>query len=51
MRERLRLVGGRISIESRPSRGTHVDARVPLARKGMGQEGLSAGDKTRAAGG
>ena len=33
MRERLRLVGGRISIDSSPSQGTRVEAIVPLARK------------------
>jgi signal transduction histidine kinase len=32
MRERLRLVGGRISIESRPSKGTKIDVKVPLRR-------------------
>jgi signal transduction histidine kinase len=30
MRERLRLVGGTISVESRPSQGTHVTGSVPL---------------------
>jgi signal transduction histidine kinase len=29
MRERLRLVGGQLSIESRPSHGTRIHARVP----------------------
>jgi signal transduction histidine kinase len=32
MRERLRLVGGSISIDSDPSIGTEVTARVPLGR-------------------
>jgi signal transduction histidine kinase len=32
MRERLRLVGGNISIESRPSQGTHITASVPLGQ-------------------
>ena len=30
MRERLRLVGGKISIESQPLRGTRIEAMVPL---------------------
>jgi len=29
MRERLRLVGGQLSIESEPSRGTRIRARIP----------------------
>ena len=33
MRERLRLVGGHLSIESEPSRGTQIRARVPLGVK------------------
>ena len=32
MRERLRLIGGDLIIRSRPSRGTTIDARVPLPR-------------------
>jgi signal transduction histidine kinase len=31
MRERLRLVGGHISIESEPSHGTRILARIPLS--------------------
>jgi signal transduction histidine kinase len=31
MRERLRLIGGQMSVESQPSRGTRLDIRVPLA--------------------
>jgi PAS domain S-box-containing protein len=31
MKERLRLVGGTISVESRPSQGTQVTASVPLS--------------------
>jgi signal transduction histidine kinase len=31
MRERLRLVGGEITVESKPSEGTQLDIRVPLA--------------------
>ena len=30
MTERLRLVGGDITIRSQPSRGTHLDIRIPL---------------------
>jgi len=30
MRERLRLVGGEISIRSRPSEGTQIDVLIPL---------------------
>jgi PAS domain S-box-containing protein len=30
MRERLRLVGGQMSISSRPSQGTQIDVKVPL---------------------
>jgi signal transduction histidine kinase len=40
MRERLRLVGGHLSIESEPSRGTRIRARIPLAKSSeqVGQE-------------
>jgi PAS domain S-box-containing protein len=31
MRERLRLVGGQINIDSQPTRGTRLDIQVPLA--------------------
>jgi PAS domain S-box-containing protein len=31
MRERLRLVGGHLSVESKPSRGTRIRVRVPQA--------------------
>jgi signal transduction histidine kinase len=34
MRERLRLVGGTIVIDSRPSAGTRIDVRVPLGADG-----------------
>jgi signal transduction histidine kinase len=30
MRERLRIVGGTISIQSQPSRGTRIDVTIPL---------------------
>jgi signal transduction histidine kinase len=32
MRERLHLIGGEIAIDSRPSRGTRIDVRVPIPR-------------------
>lgn len=34
MRERLRLVGGSLTITSQPARGTRVEARAPLAQQG-----------------
>jgi PAS domain S-box-containing protein len=51
MRERLRLVGGTISIESRPSKGTEIDVRVPLRRIEIKSKSRSQDDKTQAAGG
>jgi PAS domain S-box-containing protein len=36
MRERLRAVGGRLSVESEPSRGTQICARVPLSKDATG---------------
>jgi signal transduction histidine kinase len=33
MRERLRLVGGQLSIDSKPNQGTTVLARVPLSNE------------------
>jgi signal transduction histidine kinase len=36
MRERLRLVGGTIVIDSRPSAGTRIDVHVPLCAAGQG---------------
>jgi PAS domain S-box-containing protein len=36
MRERLRLIGGQLAVESRPSHGTRICARVPLS-DGTGQ--------------
>jgi hypothetical protein len=47
MRERLRLVGGNISIESRPSEGTQICARVALHREDL-HEGLPEEKKTQA---
>lgn len=38
MEERLRLVGGEISIQSRPGSGTTIDVRVPLAKQIPAQE-------------
>jgi len=35
MRERLLLVGGEVSIESKPLRGTRIVARVPLPEQGQ----------------
>jgi PAS domain S-box-containing protein len=41
MRERLRLVGGQLSVESEPSQGTRIRVRVPLLtnRAGVTSEG------------
>jgi signal transduction histidine kinase len=50
IRERLRLVGGKITIDSRPSHGTQVIATVPLARIGLKYGGRTLADKKRAAG-
>jgi len=36
MRERVRLVGGALSIESRPGQGTHLVVDVPLPETGAG---------------
>ena len=36
MRERLRLVGGRLSVQSAPMRGTEIIAEVPLAASANG---------------
>jgi len=33
MKERLKLVNGQISIDSKPGRGTEIQARVPLLSK------------------
>jgi signal transduction histidine kinase len=32
MRERLKLVNGRLSIRSKPGKGTTIDAIVPVAK-------------------
>jgi PAS domain S-box-containing protein len=42
MRERLRLVGGTIAIDSRPGAGTRIDVRVPLGGAGPAEEALPA---------
>lgn len=47
MRERLRLVGGKILIESSPSRGTQIDARVSLKRASLEHEGLASKEIAR----
>ena len=31
MRERVRMVQGQISIQSRPGQGTRIEVRVPMA--------------------
>ncbi|MFL6275738.1 MAG: PAS domain-containing protein [Blastocatellia bacterium] len=49
MRERLRLVGGTISIDSRISQGTRIDVRVPLKRREVGHQDLSPSGKGQAA--
>jgi signal transduction histidine kinase len=36
MRERLALVGGTLTVESSPGKGTTIIARVPLAEEGAG---------------
>jgi signal transduction histidine kinase len=40
MRERLRLVGGTIAIESRPLDGTRIDVHVPLGAAGRAENEL-----------
>jgi signal transduction histidine kinase len=49
MRERLRLVGGTVSINSALSQGTHVQARVPFGRRAADVGADSTGEKRRAA--
>jgi signal transduction histidine kinase len=48
MQERLRLVGGRVSIDSQPSQGTRIDARVPLRETEPSEQGISGNNKRRA---
>jgi two-component system sensor histidine kinase UhpB len=33
IRERVRLVNGAVSINSQPGCGTHIDVRVPMAKR------------------
>jgi signal transduction histidine kinase len=47
MRERLRLIGGTISIDSQISKGTKIVARVPLEHKVVSQEALLQYDRGR----
>jgi signal transduction histidine kinase len=51
MNERLRLVGGQISISSPPSQGTRIDVKVPLDRKDNDHEDPSPHKQTQAVGG
>jgi PAS domain S-box-containing protein len=44
MRERLRLVGGHLSIESKPGHGTWIRVRVPLSRSSE-QAGQESGNR------
>jgi signal transduction histidine kinase len=41
MRERLRLVGGTMSIDSRPAGGTRIEVRVPLHPAGQAENALN----------
>ena len=47
MTERLRLVGGELTISSRPSRGTQIEARVPVAEAVADFETTAAGGGQR----
>jgi signal transduction histidine kinase len=40
MRERLHLVGGEITIDSRPAEGTRIEVRVPLGGAGRAEGAL-----------
>jgi signal transduction histidine kinase len=46
MRERLRLVGGHLSVESEPSHGTRIRARVPLPATDAAVTAIEVGTKT-----
>jgi PAS domain S-box-containing protein len=48
MRERLRLVGGTITIESGIWKGTRIEVRVPLGYQGVSVEPLTGPDKGQA---
>jgi hypothetical protein len=41
MSERIRLVGGTLSVSSKPSMGTQVEAAIPLSRKDAGRNDIS----------
>jgi PAS domain S-box-containing protein len=45
MRERLRLVGGELSIDSQPSRGTRITVAVPLIRPSRHARGSATSDQ------
>jgi signal transduction histidine kinase len=45
MRERLRLVGGRLSVTSEPMRGTVLFAEIPLSASGKQTSKRAAGEK------
>lgn len=46
MRERLRLVGGQLSIRSRPSQGTQIEVSVPLVERAKRASAGSSGQTT-----
>ena len=50
MRERLRLVGGSIAIDSGPSHGTQIEAPIPLVRSGPEYSANLSFDAARAEG-
>ncbi len=50
MEERIRLVGGTLSIESAPSRGTRIEACVPLAASVSASLGQTGGTRGSVAG-
>ena len=50
MRERLRLVGGSIAIDSGPSHGTQIEATIPLVRSGPEYSANLSFDAARAEG-
>ena len=48
MRERARILGGRLRVDSRPGRGTKISVRVPLAaRSSISQRGEGSRDRPR----
>ena len=48
MRERLRLVGGQLRIDSKPSQGTRIHASVPMVEKAGVTGGEGKADKAHA---